>query len=184
MSRLWREEDGLIYIPVATIGLTGSEWLLRLRRQRYKVDEEVERLLVPQKGEDRSQFGTHSVPMRAREAVIVKGYTGKRDALLQLRQERKWYFGWPEIACHLREALSDEDLRDMGLQALSVEMEQPFRYVYRYAKTPTYEQNLLLSLHRNGAYKDNGQPNGGGRHLSVSYTTGCSDAAHGHLFLC
>ncbi|MEY2665556.1 MAG: hypothetical protein RLZZ480_661 [Candidatus Parcubacteria bacterium] len=184
MSIAWNEAAGRIFLPVVTFGLTGSEWLLRLRRQGYVVDEELERILVPQGKEERSQFGQHTGPALAREAVIVKNFSGSRTELLELKQAQKWRFAPPEVACYLRETLSDEDLKAMGLQWLSVEMQKPFCYWYRYSEKPTFEQNLLPCVHRNGAFTDNGQKTTGGRHLGVSYTTGSIDHTHGHLFLC
>jgi len=175
---------GLIFLPVATFSLTGSEWLLRLSKQGVRIDEEVERLLVPQKEETRSQFGRYTAPAIAREAVIVKGFHNSRAELLEMRKQRGWRFAPPEVACYVRETLTDEDLLVMQLQSISVEMQEPFRYHYRYGDVPTYEQNLLLCIHRNGAFTDAGEKTMGGRHLGVSYTTGSIDPARGHLFLC
>jgi hypothetical protein len=175
---------GIIFLPVATFGLTGSEWLLRLSKQGVHVDEEVERLFVPQKEEARSQFGRYAAPAITREAVIVKGFHNSRTDLLEMRRQKGWRFAPPEVACYVRETLTDEDLLTMRLQSISVEMQEPFLYHYRYAEIPTYEQNLLLSIHRNGAFTDAGEKTLGGRHLGVSYTTGSIDPAQGHLFLC
>lgn len=184
MSIQWREENGLIFLPVTTHGLSGSEWKFRLAKAGACIDVEVERLLLPQTAQQTSQFDERVAPASFHEAVIVKGFKGRRAQLIKLRQEKKWRLVNPEVACSLREVLTDEDLQNMGLQWLTIESE-PLHYWYRYTEVPTCEHNLLLSLNRHGAFKDTGEKNhGAGKHLSVSYTDGICDSKQGHLFLC
>jgi hypothetical protein len=184
MSQLFCEEGNLSFYDVDIEGLCGSEWLARLKQKGFRVDEEVVRLFMLQGEETVSQFDVHRVHRGVRESVIVKGFSGTYSELLQLAREKEWLLAPPEAACAVRETISDEYLRTMDLQWLSVPMLVPFKYWYRYSEKPTFERNLLLCVHRNGAFKASGEPDTGGKHLGVSYTTGKSDPRQGHLFLC
>lgn len=123
--RRWYEENGVIYIPEVgpTDGTTGKQWIARLERQGKQVSKETKSVLrspyfQPTNGvihrvavlrgalfrdEDRT---TNKIRPAAYSGVFTKGCHLSDPNL--------------EVACFLREMLSNKELVDLGLTRLPV----------------------------------------------------------------
>lgn len=117
----WRTQNGLITINVTSDGTTGSGWIARLAEKGYTVGNYAEFVLKS------AQF----VPTTGvkTEVRIFKGslFTTPLRVTGHIREEvKKWRCTEPhhEVACLLRDALTDDDLKAMEISLLVV-MHQP-----------------------------------------------------------
>lgn len=108
----WREENGVIYLSVTSDGTTGPHWIKRLKDQGFRLGSSAEKILLS------PLFNpTYGITT---EIGILRGdlFEGKSVASKNvLAEARKRRFISPdaEIACLIREALTDEDIEAMGL---------------------------------------------------------------------
>jgi hypothetical protein len=108
-DKKWIEKDGIIYLSVVSNGLTGKEWINRLKDGGNNVSSYAEDLL-----NSKNFKLTKNIKY---ELAIIRGdkeYTTLqeiRDKAKQLKLKTPN----AEIACLIREKLDDKDIKDMGL---------------------------------------------------------------------
>lgn len=123
-TRIWKTDcDGIITMSVTSKGTTGPQWEGRLERKGARISNEAREILHSK------SFGfTADVTS---ELIIIPGKFYRHDNVLTTQKvdqqfcARKLMSPVAEHACLLREALSDEDIEDMGLRQIVV-MHPPF----------------------------------------------------------
>ena len=110
----WREEDGVIYLSVTSNGKTGEEWIEYLEEQRYYLSSEAKRSLLsnlcPTSG-----VTTEIAIITSRLLV----YFDKSEVLAEA-MTRKFAKPNPEVACLIREVVSDKDMKIMGIDRIHI----------------------------------------------------------------
>ncbi len=138
-TRRWREEDGTIYLSVASNGRNGAEWISSLEKQGFRLSKYAKSVLLS------SDFKPTSGVMY--KIAILKGMlfgdgdrvTSKIRAYADKRNLTKPN---AEVACLIRENFSDEDIEAMGLWSI-IAMHEPIN--------DSYGDPNLLSASRHGA---------------------------------
>lgn len=153
-TRLWREEDGIIYFSVTSDGTTGDEWITRLESKGFRIGKGsfTEQIL-------RSPLNFKPTSGVTTEVAILKSilFEENNRGTDDIRAEAdKHKFSKPntEVACLIREKFTDDEIRAMGLQYLIV-MHEPIndRFGISYLLTAWLGDNgrWLSSFHcRNG----------------------------------
>lgn len=108
----WREQDGVIYFTVTSDGKSGSEWIAHFKKKGDRVSGYAKQLVchrdfVPTKGV------TYQV-------AVLKGtfFSDKDRVTKKIRSEadrRKFSKPNAEIACLIRDKLTDAQIEAMGL---------------------------------------------------------------------
>lgn len=111
-NQRWREEDGVIYFEVTSDGTTGPQWIKRLEKRRFKLSKWAKDVLLSPDFKP-----TNGVTYRI---AVLKGtlFTDSDRITRKIRAEadrRKLEKPNAEVACLIREMLSDEDIEAMGL---------------------------------------------------------------------
>ena len=119
--RKWVKEGGLFYVTVTSDGTTGEEWIVRLERKGYRLSDYAKQLL-------RSEDFVPTSGKTYRIAIMPGRIFSDDDRFTSNVREEAGRRGLegpnPEVACLLRELLSDDDLEAMGLRWLVV-MHEP-----------------------------------------------------------
>lgn len=118
---LWREEDGVIYFSVTSDGTTGEDWITRLERKGFRVDDYAKQVLRTPSFKPTS--GVTS------EVAVLKGVLFEDQSRItnNIRAEAdKRKLGKPnaELACLIREKFTDKEIGQMGLWYI-VAMHEP-----------------------------------------------------------
>ena len=122
-ERNWQEKDGIIYLTVTSDGTTGPQWIKRLQKKGFRLSDYAKSLLIsvdfkPTKGV-------------VYEMAILKGTLfNDRDCVTKkiraMAKEKGFTTPNAEVACLLRESLSDEELEAMGLYWI-INMHEPIK---------------------------------------------------------
>ncbi|MEK7452574.1 MAG: hypothetical protein AAB664_04500 [Patescibacteria group bacterium] len=122
LVRRWREVDGVIYLTVTLDKpTTGDEWTERMEKKGNRVDVSVKRMFFLK------NFTCSTAGMY--EIVILKGllfeYKGCITQNIHAKaSEMKLVKPNADIACLIREQLTDEEIEEMGLMFI-VTMHEP-----------------------------------------------------------
>lgn len=127
-TRLWREQDGVIYFSVTSDGTSGSEWVERLEKKGFRVGEKYTKSVL------RSSDFTPTKGVTT-EIEVLKGMLFSDDDRITKKirawayagtftQGRKLFDPGAEISCLIREKFSDMDLEAMGLWRITA-MHEP-----------------------------------------------------------
>jgi len=118
----WHEEDGVIYFDITSNGLGGSHWIRRLERSNVLISKWAEGIL-----NSPGFMGSNGVKY---SIAVIKGKSFKDDARnSDIRAEaslRNFQTPNAEIACLIREAFSNGELKEMGLSSITV-FHEPIR---------------------------------------------------------
>lgn len=136
-TRNWREQDGVIYLSVTSDGTTGPQWIERLEGKGFRIGDYAKSVLRSPDFKSTSGVTT--------EIAILKGmlFEGNDRITKKIRAEadkRKLTKPNAEVACLIRENLSDEEIEAMGLWWI-VAMHEPIKDVGAL---------ILLSANRDG----------------------------------
>jgi len=119
----WREENGVIRFSLTSDGITGEQWITRLESQGIRVSDYAKSIL-------RSKSFKPGKPTVYEIAVLKGGLFSDEERITKnIRAEgkkRKHLTPNAEVACLIREAFSDEDLKAMGLDWLAT-MHKPIK---------------------------------------------------------
>jgi len=113
LRQRWSDHGGIIYLPpVTSDGTTGPQWIERLERKDFRLNDYTKRVLCsddfkPTNGE-------------TTEAAVFKGmlFTDNDRTTKKVRalaEALKFTKPNAEVACLIRENFSDEDIEAMGL---------------------------------------------------------------------
>jgi len=110
--RLWREENGVIYLSVTSDGTTGVRWVERLEKKGFRISSGAKSLFCTKGFEP-------TVGITTEIAIIKETNYPRRDIVFEalLRRLREPN---AEVVCLIRELLRDEDIWYMGLHSLAV----------------------------------------------------------------
>lgn len=119
----WKESDGVVYFSVTSDGTTGEQWVNRLKKDGFILDGNTDSIL-----RSASFCPTNKVTY---VVAVFKGYlfTDSRRTDQGIREDAKERMSWLnspniELACLIREKLSDRKMHRMGIEYLLV-MHQP-----------------------------------------------------------
>lgn len=108
----WREQDGVIYFSVTSDGTTGEEWITRLEGRGFRTGNYTKSVL-------RSDDFTPTKGVTTEIAVLKGMFFEDNDRTTKkIRAEAdKRAFMKPnaEVACLIRELLTDKEIEAMGL---------------------------------------------------------------------
>jgi len=113
LLRKWREENGVIRFSVTSDGTTGEEWIARLEARGFRFGKYAKQVLRS------TEFGPTSGVTS--EIVVLPGVLFKDSERstgnIRAEAEGRRGLGKPslEVACLIREMLSDADIEAMGL---------------------------------------------------------------------
>ncbi len=117
----WREENGVIYFSVTSDGTAGEEWISRLEGKGFKVGKYSKQLLVSKDFKPTTGITT--------QIAIMKGELFKdEDRITRIiraeAEKRNLQKPNAEVACLIREYLTDDDIKAMDLYWIIV-MHEP-----------------------------------------------------------
>ncbi len=120
-NREWREQDGVIYLRITSDGTTGPDWITRLEKKGYHIHPIAKQILLSRDFKPTS--GVIS------EVAILKGGLFEEnhrstELIRNAAKDRKFQTLNAEIACLIREKLTDEEIEAMGLKSVVV-MHEP-----------------------------------------------------------
>lgn len=123
LKRRWLEESGVTHFSVTSDGTTGPEWIRRLEDKGLRVSDYAKILL---KSTDFKSTSGVTI-----EVVVLKGELFSDDDRIteNIREEaKKRNLSTPnaEVACLIREKLTDDEIKDMGLWWI-VTMHEPIK---------------------------------------------------------
>lgn len=122
----WIEKEGIVYFQVTSDGTSGRDWISRLKRNLYEVDDYVECVL-------RSKYFKPTSGVTYEIAVLKGGlFIDKSISVQNIRKSGKAYkFTTPsaEVACLIREKFSDRELKAMRLNNIAT-MHRPIKDSY------------------------------------------------------
>jgi len=145
----WTEKDGVISFSVTSDGTTGEEWISHLESKGFRVSDYAKSVL-----RSKSFKPTSGITY---EIAVLKGelFSDNERITKNIRKEaknRKFSTPNAEVACLIREKLSDKELEAMGLYWI-VAMHEPIK--------DSDGDPALLSANRNddGSWLDTGYGN-------------------------
>lgn len=111
-KRLWREQNGVIYLSVTSDGTTGSKWIERLEKKGFRMSDHAKRILHSPDFKPTNGITT--------EIVVLKGMLFNDDERItkKIRTEanrRNLTEPNAEVTCLIRETFSDKEIEAMGL---------------------------------------------------------------------
>ena len=114
---LWQKVSGVTHLSVISDGTTGSQWISRLKEQGKAVSDTAVRFLLSDEFHPTSGVVTR--------VVIQPGSRDEKGSVSteQLEREAEWAnLTAPEmeVACLMREILSQSDLQEMGFRSICV----------------------------------------------------------------
>lgn len=117
----WREKDGIIYLSVTSDGTTGREWVKRLESKGYRMNDYTVDVLCSLDFKPTSGVTT--------EIAILKSFLFEESECnaLNIRKkatELKLKTPSAEVACLIRECITDKEIKEMGLWSI-VAMHEP-----------------------------------------------------------
>jgi len=122
-ARRWREQDGIIYFSVTSDGATGPEWIKRLEKNGFRIDDYAKDVLRSPDFKPTSGVVT--------EIAVLKGMLFEDNDRIteKIRAEadkKKLTSPNAEVACLIREMFTDEEIEAMSLWRI-VAMHEPIK---------------------------------------------------------
>ena len=116
-ERKWKERDGVIYFSLTSNGKTGPEWITYLEGKGFRLSSEAKFLL-----NSKDFIPTNGITY---EVEVLKGmlWNDNERTTEKIRGEaanRTLLDPNSELACLIRDAFSDEELKEMGLRWIVV----------------------------------------------------------------
>lgn len=103
-------------LTLTATGLTGKQWLARLKKGKYKVSSYAENLLLSDEfNKNISKKGTAFNVVVIPQIELGLGKYVTTAQVKEYAENKGWSIPTPEIALLLREALSNEDMEALGL---------------------------------------------------------------------
>ena len=120
-TRNWREQDGVIYLSVTSDGTTGSEWIKRLKKKGFRLSDCAKSVL-------RSPDFKPTSGVKTDVAVLTGTLFADNDRITWKicaeAEERTLSKPNAELACLIREQITNEEIEQMGLLSIIV-MHEP-----------------------------------------------------------
>jgi len=111
LARSYRVEDGIIYFSVMSNGMTGEQWIERLENKGFRVGPYAKQMLLS------SDFKPTCGVMT--EVAVLKGTVFQNNdrttkKICAEADKRKFTAPNAEVACLIREKLTDKEIAVMG----------------------------------------------------------------------
>lgn len=108
-------------MKITVPNLTGKQWIKRLEDKGYKISEYAKYILTSP--DFKSNPGEHKVEII--KSTDVKECPTTRE-IREYANKKALYVPSPDLACAIRESVSDEDIKDMGLWYI-ITMHEPIK---------------------------------------------------------
>ncbi len=121
----WREENDVIYFSVTSDGTTGEDWIMRLEDNGFRIVDDAKQAL---RSPDFMPTNSMVVGVTI-EIVVFRGalfVDNDRTADKICAEVDKCKKPNAEVACLIREKITDEEIEAMGLQCI-ITMHEPIR---------------------------------------------------------
>ena len=132
----WRKENGVIYFSVTSNGKTGKEWIEHLKDERYHIDGDAKDLLLS-KAFNPTSGVTTEIAILTRTSLLrpkyLMGFT--TSDIINEAAILKFVKPNAEVACLIREMISDKEMGAMGFRYITVMHEA---YELHNSKNATY----------------------------------------------
>lgn len=103
-------------LTLTATGLTGKQWLARLKKGKYKVSSYAEDLILSDEfNKNISKKGTEFNVAIIPQTELGLGKYVTTTQIKEYAENKGWSIPTPEIALLLREALSNEDMEALGV---------------------------------------------------------------------
>lgn len=103
-----------------SLGLTGQEWLERLEKKKYNIGYYTKDILLSKDWKPLEKDVEQEI------AIITISNTQTTNEIKNMAKELKYEMPHPEIACLIRENISDKEIQEMGLWYI-VTMHEPIK---------------------------------------------------------
>lgn len=121
--RIWRSEEGIIYFSVTSDGTTGKQWITRLDQKGFNLSVPANNMLRSDDFKPTSGVTTKIAVFRG----VMFDHNDRYSEYIRAEADcRNWMKPNAEVACLIREALTDEEIAAMGLMSI-VTMHEPIK---------------------------------------------------------
>lgn len=122
-TRLWREQDGIIYFSVTPDGTTGEEWIVRLEKRGFRVSDYAKSVL---RSPDFKPTTGVTIEIAVLKGTLFKDNDRITKKIRAEAAKRKLLKPNAEIACLIRETFTDDEIEAMGLVWIII-MHEPIK---------------------------------------------------------
>ncbi|MDD3102426.1 MAG: hypothetical protein PHE59_04770 [Patescibacteria group bacterium] len=122
-TRIWREQDDVIYFDVTSDGTTGPEWINRLMKNDFRISSQGEQLLCSSEFKSTKSITYHIAVFKS---MLFKDEERCTKKIREEAKSRKLGTPNAEIACLIRESFTDGEVKAMGLSNILV-MHEPIK---------------------------------------------------------
>jgi hypothetical protein len=122
-TRLWREQDDVIYFSVTSDGTTGKEWIKRLEKKGFRSGDYAKSVLLSPDFKPTSGVTTEIAVLKG---MLFEGHDRITSKIRAFAAERQLTAPNAEVACLIREMFMDEEIEAMGLWWI-VAMHEPIK---------------------------------------------------------
>src|SRR3989344_2458381 len=113
LTRSWREEDGVIYLPpLVSDGTTGPLWIPRLEKQGFRIEDYVKQVL---RSPDFKPTNGVTTEIAVLKGVLFEDNDRSTKKIRAEADKRKLEKPNAELACLIREKFTDKEIEAMGL---------------------------------------------------------------------
>jgi hypothetical protein len=120
---IWYEKDGIIYFTLTSDGTTGIEWIERLENKGFKIGSYAKSMLQSNNFSP-TKDTVYSIAIL--KGLIFNDENRTTNKINTEAHKRNLKNPNPEIACLIRENISDEEIEAMGIQWIVV-MHDPIK---------------------------------------------------------
>ena len=122
LTRSWREEDGVIYLPpLVSDGTTGPLWIPRLEKQGFRIGDYAKQVL---RSPDFKPTNGVTTEIAVLKGVLFEDNDRSTKKIRAEADKRKLEKPNAELACLIREKFTNKDIEAMGLWYI-VAMHEP-----------------------------------------------------------
>ena len=122
LTRSWREEDGVIYLPpLVSDGTTGPLWIPRLEKQGFRIEDYAKQVL---RSPDFKPTNGVTTEIAVLKGVLFEDNDRSTKKIRAEADKRKLEKPNAELACLIREKFTNKDIEAMGLWYI-VAMHEP-----------------------------------------------------------
>ena len=120
-TRLWREEEGVIYFSVTSDGTTGGDWIKRLKGNGFHVGDSAKQMIRTPSFKPTNGMTTEVAVLRS---MLFEDNDRTTRKIRAEADRRKLGKPEPELACLIRKKFTDKEIEAMGLWHI-VAMHEP-----------------------------------------------------------
>lgn len=122
-KKRWREEDKTIYFEVTSDGTTGEAWITSLTNKGFCLSDYAKQLLC---SEDFIPTNGVTYKIAVLKGMLFEDSNRTTENIRAEAEGRSFATSPPEVACLIRDKISDEELEAMGLYWI-ITMHEPIK---------------------------------------------------------